>query len=128
MAKIVFCEDEIMLQELFCLRMRSMEHKVYVASDGIEGLEIIEREKPDLILTDIAMPRCDGFELAKAVREHPDLATTPIIFVTAYAQTYDKAEAARYNPVDYLIKPFAAAYLRDTITAALMKHTGPDKT
>src|SRR5215469_9256208 len=121
MATIVFCEDEVVLQELFRIRMRKTGHDIYVASDGIEGLEIIEREKPDLILTDIAMPRCDGFQLAKAVRAHPDLSHIPLIFVTAYAEQYDKAEAEQYHPVEYLIKPFAAAYLRDTITAALMQ-------
>jgi len=122
-AKIVFCEDEIMLQELFCVRMRSMKHEIYVASDGLEGLAMIERERPDLILTDIAMPNCDGFQLAKVLKERPDLSHIPLIFVTAYAQKYDQAEAARYHPIAYLIKPFAAADLRDIITAALMKHT-----
>src|SRR5438309_10770752 len=86
MAKIVFCEDEKLLQKLFRALLRSTEHEVYVASDGLEGFAIIEREHPDLILTDISMPRCDGFQLADAVKAHASLAAIPIIFMTGFAR------------------------------------------
>src|SRR5579859_3184907 len=122
MAKIVFCEDEKLLQKLFRVLLRSTEHEVYVASDGLEGLAIIEREHPDLILTDISMPRCDGFQLADAVKAHPSLAAIPIIFVTGFAQKHDMEEAARHGPIGYLIKPFAAADLRTAIAGALVLH------
>lgn len=119
MAKIVFCEDERLLQKLIRLFMRSTTHEISIASDGLEGLALIERERPDLILTDISMPRCDGFQLADIVKGRPDLATIPIIFVTAFAQRSDITEGLRHAATSYLVKPFSAQDLRATIEAAL---------
>jgi CheY-like chemotaxis protein len=120
MAKIVFCEDEELLQKLIRLMLRTMKHEVYVASDGFEGLALIERERPDLILTDISMPGCDGFQLADAVKERPHLAAIPIVFVTAFAQRLDVEEGTLHGAIRYLLKPFSAADLRAAIEAALV--------
>src|SRR5215472_15609316 len=124
MAKIVFCEDEKLLQKLFRALLRSTEHEIYIASDGIEGLAIIEHEHPDLIVTDISMPRCDGFQLADAVKANPGLAAIPIVFVTGFAQTYDMEEAARHGARGYLLKPFKTVDLQATIAAALVAYEG----
>ncbi|TMC15560.1 MAG: response regulator [Chloroflexi bacterium] len=122
MAKIVFCEDEKLLQKLICRILRSMSHEVYVASNGLAGLVLIEHEHPDLILTDISMPGCDGFQLADAVKAQPHLASIPIVFVTAFAQRYDVEEGARHGAAGYLVKPFSAAELRAMIETALIPH------
>lgn len=119
MAKIVFCEDEGFLQKLIHHIMRSTKHEIYIASNGLEGLALIERTHPDLILTDISMPDCDGFQLADAVKARPHLAAIPIIFVTAFAQRVDVEEGALHGAIGYLLKPFSAADLRATIEAAL---------
>lgn len=120
MAKIVFCEDEALLQKLIRLFLRSTPYELYIASDGLEGLALIERERPDLILTDISMPHCDGFQLADAVKARPHLATIPLLFVTAFAQRADVEEGMRHGAVGYLLKPFSAADLRATIEAVLL--------
>src|SRR5215469_13933022 len=120
MAKIVFCEDEQLLQKLFRALLRSTEHEIYIASDGIEGLALIKSVRPDLILTDISMPRCDGFQLADAVKANPSLAAIPIVFITGFAQKYDIEEAARHGARGYLLKPFTPEDLRATIAAALV--------
>lgn len=120
MAKIVFCEDEALLQKLVRLFLRSTMHEIYIASDGLEGLALIERERPDLILTDISMPRCDGFQLAAEVKARPHLATIPLLFVTAFAQRADIEEGMRHGAIGYLLKPFSATDLRAIIEAALL--------
>jgi CheY-like chemotaxis protein len=122
MAKIVFCEDEELLQKLIRRICRSTAHEIYIASDGLEGLALIEQEHPDLIFTDISMPYCDGFQLADTVKAHPHLASIPIIFITGFAQKYDMEEGARHGAAGYLIKPFTIADLRETIAAALVPH------
>ncbi len=122
MAKIVFCEDEKLLQKLFRALLRSTGHEIYTASDGIEGLAMIKRVHPDLILTDISMPNCDGFQLADAVKADPYLSAIPIVFVTGFAQKYDMEEAARHGVRGYLLKPFTTADLRAAIAAALVAH------
>ena len=67
MAKIVFCEDEKVLQKLFQALLRSTGHEISFASDGVTGLALIERERPDLIVTDISMPGLSGDELLTRV-------------------------------------------------------------
>ena len=124
MAKIVFCEDEVFLQRLIRLILRSTDHEVYIASDGIEGLALIERERPDLIFTDISMPGWDGFQLADAVKVRPHLAPIPIIFVTAFAQRIDVEEGALHGARGYLLKPCSAEELRAAIEAALVADGG----
>jgi CheY-like chemotaxis protein len=115
MAKIVFCEDEIMIQKLLRVMLRSTEHELYIASDGVEGLELIERVRPDLIFTDVAMPACNGYELADAVKAQPHLAHIPIIFVSARAQSSELKEGYRHGAVSYIVKPFRAADLHEKI-------------
>lgn len=122
MAKVVFCEDEKLLQKLVCVLLRSTEHEIYIASDGIEGLALIKRVHPDLILTDISMPGLDGFQLADAVKADPYLSAIPIVFVTGFAQKYDMEEAARHGARGYLLKPFTPENLRATIDSALVAH------
>ena len=120
MTKIVFCEDEEVLQELMRLMLRSLQHEIYIASDGLEGLALIECEHPDLILTDISMPGCDGFQLADAVKTRPHLASIPIVFVTAFAQRLDVEEGMLHGAAGYLLKPFSMAELQEAIEAALV--------
>ncbi|TMC23213.1 MAG: response regulator [Chloroflexi bacterium] len=68
MAKLLFCEDEELIQKLIHYALRKTGHELHFASDGNEGLALIENLRPDLIFTDISMPGCDGFQFADAVR------------------------------------------------------------
>lgn len=115
MAKIVFCEDEMLIQKLFRVMLRSTNHQLYLASNGIEGLELVEREHPDLIFTDISMPDCDGYQFADAVKARPHLAHIPIIFVSAFAQKSEMEEGFRHGAASYIVKPFNSADLYEKI-------------
>ena len=115
MAKIVFCEDEVMIQKLLRVILRSSEHELFIAADGAEGLELIERVRPDLIFSDIAMPICNGYQLADAVKAQPHLAHIPIIFVSARAQSFEMQEGFLHGAVSYIVKPFSAADLHEKI-------------
>ena len=117
MAKIVFCEDEVRIQKLIRAMLRSTSHEIYIASDGIEGLSLIESERPDLIFTDVSMPRCDGFQLTDAIKARPHLAQIPVIFVTAFAQRAEMEEGFRHGAISYLTKPFSPSDLRTKIEA-----------
>lgn len=115
MAKIVFCEDEANIQKLVKVMLRSSRHEVYMASDGIEGLELIEQVHPDLIFTDISMPGRDGYQLADELKARPELAHIPIIFISAFAQRSMMNEGYRHGGASYLTKPFSAADLLEKI-------------
>jgi two-component system chemotaxis response regulator CheY len=120
MAKIVFCEDEPFLQQLVLYVLECANHAVFVASNGEEGLALVLRYQPDLLLTDIAMPKMDGFQLARAVREDPRLTSLPIIFLTAFTQSQYMEEAKRYGAAGYIMKPFSGKQLQCTIEEAIM--------
>ena len=115
MARIVFCEDEEQIRKLIEVAMRSTAHSIELHANGREGLEAIEREAPELIVTDLAMPEMGGFALADAVHARPALNHIPIMFVTASVQRGDVARFGEHGAAGYIAKPFSPRALRDKI-------------
>jgi CheY-like chemotaxis protein len=115
LARIVFCEDEEQIRKLIEVAMRATPHAIELAVNGREGLEAIEREAPELIVTDLAMPEMGGFALADAVHARPALKHIPIIFVTASVQRGDVARFGEHGAAGYLAKPFSPRALREKI-------------
>lgn len=76
------------------------------ASDGIEAVAIALRERPDLILLDVMMPRQDGYATCAMLKQHADTAEIPIIFLSALAESADKVKGLQLGAVDYVTKPF----------------------
>jgi CheY-like chemotaxis protein len=122
MAKIVICEDDPVILKLLNLALRESGHELLTAGDGLAGLELIERERPDAIVTDVTMPRMNGLELADALRARPELAEIPVLFLSASAQRTQRDEGYRRGARAYLTKPFRTAELR----AALARMLEPD--
>ena len=114
MAKIVFCEDSTLIQKMIQVALRSTPHEIHFAADGVEGLAIIERERPDLIFSDVGMPEMDGFQLTDAVKARSHLAHIPIVFLTAQS---DQAGTVESYPgvAGHLLKPFSPEDLRAKI-------------
>ena len=81
-------------------------YKTMTAYNGRDALEVIEKQKPDLILLDIMMPVMDGHEVARKLKENPELATIPIIFLSALNSTEDIIQGFRFGAADYISKPF----------------------
>ena len=121
MAKLVFCEDDPTIQKLVRVALRATPHQLYIATDGAEGLALIERERPDMIFTDVAMPTIDGFQLVDMLKARPALAHIPVIFMTASVQRHQMEEGYRHGVADYLTKPFTVADLRAKIDEYLSK-------
>jgi CheY-like chemotaxis protein len=121
MAKIVVCEDSPAIQKLIQMTLRTSGHDVFIADDGLDGLELIDRERPDVVLTDIAMPGLNGLELIQALRARPDLAQIPVMLITASAQRNDLAEGVRHEVAGYITKPFRTADLRTAVAEVLAR-------
>jgi len=119
MAKIVFCEDDPMIQKLIRAAMRDSGHEVHMAVDGEEGLAIVRRVRPDLIFSDVSMPKLDGYQLGDALKASPDTAGIPLVFVTASVQRAQVAEAERHGGAGVLPKPFTMAELRKRVADLL---------
>ncbi|MCC7367930.1 MAG: response regulator [Chloroflexi bacterium] len=119
MARIVVCEDDPVILKLLQVSLRDTGYELLVAHDGVEGLALIERERPDAILTDVTMPRMSGTELASAVRERADLAHIPVVFLSASAQRGLREPGNGHGPTAYVSKPFRTAELRDALAWVL---------
>lgn len=103
--KILLAEDEPSLGQIIKESLESREYQVVLCKDGKEALESYYKEKPQLLVLDVMMPKKDGFTLAKEIRMQD--ATTPIIFLTAKSQTRDVIEGFTTGGNDYLKKPFS---------------------
>jgi CheY-like chemotaxis protein len=95
--------------------MRATAHAIELTANGRDALEAIEREAPELIVTDLAMPEMGGFALADAVHARPALQHIPIMFVTASVQRGDVARFSEHGAAGYLAKPFSPRALREKI-------------
>lgn len=94
-------------------------YEVIGVADGDQALRAVHEHKPDLVLTDVMMPRMNGFELLKALRENPETASTPIILLSARAGEEARVEGLKSGADDYLIKPFSARELLARVGGAL---------
>lgn len=83
-----------------------------VAMDGETALEIIEEERPDLILLDIEMPGMNGFDLCRRLHRSPETAAIPVIFLSGRTGEEDRATARQLGAVDFIAKPFVADKIR----------------
>jgi two-component system, sensor histidine kinase ChiS len=124
MAKIVVCEDDPVILKVIQVTLEEPGHELHLAADGLAGLALLERERPALLLTDVAMPGISGLDLVDAIRARPHLAHVRVILVSASAQRAELEEGYRHGAADYIIKPFRAADLRARVEQALAAGDG----
>lgn len=103
-AKILFIEDDVTLVKMYERKFTSDGYEVSIAYDGLEGLEKATKEKPDLVLLDIMLPKLDGLALFKKMRSVPETFNTPVILLTNFGQEDAVFECFKLGAVDYLVK------------------------
>ncbi len=116
--RILIAEDEIVLRDFVCRNLRARGFDVLEASNGLEAVALWERENPHLLILDIMMPRMDGLEVCRRVREH---SAVPIIVLTALDAESDKVAALDLGADDYLTKPFGVEELLARVRAVLRR-------
>ncbi|MEV4759895.1 response regulator [Micromonospora sp. NPDC049559] len=104
----------------FNLRLHGFD--VVIASDGQEALDLIERQRPDLAVVDLMMPRVDGLELTRRLRANPLTSALPVIMLTAKGMTVDKVHGLTAGADDYLVKPFDTAELIARVSSTLRRN------
>ncbi len=109
--RILLADDNADMRAYVGRLLEAQGYEVVLAADGQAALELAHERKPHLILTDVMMPRLDGFGLLRAVRTNSALADTPVIMLSARAGEEAKVEGLDAGADDYLIKPFAAREL-----------------
>lgn len=116
---ILIAEDEKDIRNLLELHLSKEGFNAFLATDGIEALNIFKKEKIDLAVLDIMMPNLDGISVLKEIRES---STIPVIFLTAKAQDADKILGLGLGADDYMVKPFSPIELIARIQAQLRRY------
>ncbi|MBI5104510.1 MAG: response regulator, partial [Solirubrobacterales bacterium] len=115
---VLVADDSADMRDYFVRLLRGHVH-VRVVPDGVAALEEIRREPPDLVLTDVMMPRLDGYGLLRALREDPATARLPVIMVSARAGEESAVEGLDAGADDYLVKPFTRLELLARVRSTL---------
>ncbi len=103
--RILVVDDDFDNRTIASEILVSAGHIVFTATNGIEGIEIAAKEKPDMIFLDLSMPKMSGWEVASKLKSMPDVCAIPIIAFTAHAMVGDEKKAIDAGCNDYLTKP-----------------------
>jgi len=102
--KILFIEDEMRLQEVLGAKLKAEGYEILAAMDGKSGLEIAEKEKPDLILLDLILPKMDGFHVLEAIKAKLSISAIPIIVLSNLESGKDIERCLSLGVRSYLAK------------------------
>lgn len=116
--KVLVVDDEQNIVNIISFNLKKEGYEVLTAGDGEEGVRVTFSEDPDLILLDIMMPKMDGYEACKKIREKM---STPIIMLTARAEEVDKVLGLELGADDYVTKPFGTRELMARVKANLRR-------
>jgi len=119
MARILLIDDDDALLNVLSLALEDAAHQVTTARDGAEGLVAISKSKPELIISDINMPRVDGFSLLRKLREQG--LRMPIILLTSRDNEIDEALGLELGADDYVAKPFSTRVLMARVMSLLRR-------
>ncbi len=121
MTHVLVVDDDPVVADLVAFRLGRMGLQVSVESDGEAGLAAARQLRPDLVVLDWMMPRMNGLEVCRALREDADagLAATPVLLLTAKAQEPDLERGFAAGATDFVAKPFSTGELVSRVTAAL---------
>ncbi len=126
MAKtVLIIEDDANIAELLRLYLEKEGYVVENATDGLKGLELFHKCKPDLVLLDIMLPGMDGWGVCRTIRQNAQI---PIIMLTAKGETMDKVTGLKLGADDYITKPFEMKEVLARIEAVLRRFSLPDDT
>jgi len=124
MQRILIVEDEQDIADLIGFNLQRAGYEVLKAFDGVEGTAMAKRERPDLIVLDLMLPGRDGFAVFRELRRDTRTANTPVIMLTARAQTQDRIQGLEAGADDYLTKPFSPKELILRVQAILKRTEG----
>jgi len=120
MKKIVIVDDEPNIVMTLEYAFKKHDYKVYIARDGSEALEILKRVIPEVIILDIMMPKVDGYQTLKLIKENNKLNNTKVVFLTAKNKASDIEKGLKLGADKYLTKPFSVKKIVSEINALLV--------
>ena len=112
--KLLIIEDDVDLVKALELYFTRVGYDVIVAENGLEGLQKLYNERPTIVILDIAMPKMDGWEVCRRIRELSDV---PIVILTARVQEDERVRGLKLGADDYVVKPFSLKELEARLEA-----------
>jgi CheY-like chemotaxis protein len=123
MAKILLVDDNSKIRIITRMMLEKTGHEVLEASSGEEGLKMLEKDTPDLILLDIMMPGMDGWEVCQKIKADEKYRDIPLVMLTVRASEEDMDKSMEYGADAHVNKPFDMEYLLDTVERQLKNRT-----
>ncbi|MGF1714058.1 response regulator [Photobacterium chitinilyticum] len=121
MAKtILILDDSAPIRQVVGIALRGAGYEVIEAKDGIDGIDKLDGQKLNLIITDINMPRMDGITFVKEVKKMPRYKFTPIIILTTESQDNKKQEGRAAGAKAWVVKPFQPSQLLDAVAKLIL--------
>ena len=124
--RVVLADDNADMRQ-YVSRLLARQFDVEAVADGNAALAAVRQKRPDLLVTDIMMPKLDGFGLLKAIRADPDTANIPVILLSARAGEEATLEGLEAGADEYLVKPFSAREFLGRVTALAGTQTLPER-
>ena len=116
---VVLAEDEPQIANLVRYKLEKSGYEVFWGEDGQRAWEIIQENKPDLVIIDVMMPVMDGFEVLRAMKGEPGTRAIPAIMLTARSMEEDILKGFEEGAVDYMVKPFSVTELAARVKATI---------
>lgn len=113
--KMFVADDSATIQKIVSLAFSDEDVAIEFASSGDAALDAVKVFKPDIVLADVFMPGCSGYEVCARIKEDPELAGTPVILLAGTFEPFDESEAARVKCDGFLMKPFDTSELIQTV-------------
>lgn len=123
--RVLLAEDDGFLRKAASVALRRQGYEVITAADGHEALEAARRDRPDIILLDLIMPRLQGFDVLRALKADPETADIPVIVLTNLSQERDRDELLARGAVAYLVKSDISLEEVGRIVARTLEATCP---
>ena len=112
---ILTIDDSRTMRDMLLMALEPAGYRVIQAVDGVEGLETLVAQGADIVITDINMPRMDGFGVIEGVRAHPDHRSTPVLVLTTESDMEKKMRAREAGATGWIVKPFDPVKLVDAV-------------
>ena len=121
MVKILVAEDEKDIRELITFTLRFAGFEVTAVPNGLEAVNSVESEKPDLILMDVRMPKMTGYEACQILKDNPETTKIPVVFLSAKGQEKEISQGIESGAEQYILKPFAPDELTNQVKTILRR-------
>jgi DNA-binding response OmpR family regulator len=116
--RVLVVDDEPAIRKFVRANLEARDFETLMACDGVEAIDVLEKEMPELLILDISMPRMDGFEVCRRVREWSQI---PIIILSARGAEMDKVKCLETGADDYITKPFGVDELMARVKAVIRR-------